>query len=102
MPLACRIGHADRTHCSTPYRAEGVWTVVMESGGSDNGIPWSCLGHFNTTHKALILDCGLHSQPIGKASPTVVVGGRLAGCVGSDITSCTEVAQGFTRLHVPL
>ena len=96
MPPSCRIGHRDRTHCTTPFRAQGVETVVLE------GIPWSCLGHLNTPHKALILDCGIHTAPIGKASPTVIVGGRAAGCVGSDITSCTEVAEGLHTVIVPL
>ena len=97
MPLACRIGHRDLPHCSLPYRAEGVNTVVL------GGIPWSCLGHLNTPHLIPTGDkCVPHTAPIGVGSPTVIVGGRAAGAVGSDIINCTAVAQGIPTVVVPL
>ena len=91
MPAATRIGDADVTHCSTPYRAQGSPNVMV------NGIPWSRQGDLNTVH---LKPCGCppcccpHAMPIAKGSSTVKVNGRGAGRVGDAIVACTSVAQG--------
>ena len=91
MPAATRIGDADVTHCSTPFRAQGSPNVMV------NGIPWSRQGDLNTVH---LKPCGCppcccpHAMPIAKGSSTVKVNGRGAGRVGDAIVACTSVAQG--------
>ena len=91
MPAATRIGDADVTHCSTPYRAQGSPNVFV------NGIPWSRQGDLNTVH---LKPCGCppcccpHAMPIAVGSSTVKVNGRGAGRVGDAIVACTSVAQG--------
>ena len=91
MPAATRIGDADVTHCSTPYRAQGSPNVFV------SGIPWSRQGDLNTVH---LKPCGCppcccpHAMPIAVGSSTVKVNGRGAGRVGDAIVACTSVAQG--------
>lgn len=94
MPAATRIGDADVTHCSTPFRAQGSPNVNV------NGIPWSRQGDVNTVH---LLPCGPvccpHSAPIAVGSRTVFVNGRGAGRIGDSIAGCTAVAQGSSNVN---
>ena len=94
MPPATRIGDADVTHCSTPFRAEGSPNVNV------NGIPWSRQGDHNTVH---LLPCGPgccpHTAPIAVGSSTVFVNGRGAGRIGDGIAGCTSVAQGSPNVN---
>ena len=91
MPPATRIGDADVTHCSTPFRAQGSPNVLV------NNIPWSRQGDLNTVH---LLPCGCptcccpHAMPIAVGSTTVIVNGRGGGRIGDAIVACTSVAQG--------
>ncbi len=89
MPAATRIGDADVTHCSTPFRMVGSPNVMV------NGIPWSRRGDINTPH---LLPCGIgccvHTAPIAVGSTTVFVNTRGGGRVGDSIAGCTSVAQG--------
>ena len=74
MPAATRIGDADVTHCSTPYRAQGSPNVMV------NGIPWSRQGDLNTVHlKPCPPKCCPHAMPIAVGSSTVIVNGRGSG-----------------------
>ena len=94
MPAATRIGDADDTHCSTPFRAQGSPNVNV------NGIPWSRQGDVNTTH---LLPCGdkccKHTASISVGSKTVFVNGKGAGRIGDKITGCTSVAQGSSNVN---
>jgi uncharacterized Zn-binding protein involved in type VI secretion len=95
MPAATRIGDADVTHCSTPFRAQGSPDVMV------NGIPWSRLGDNNTVHlKPCPCPpcCCPHAMPIAKGSATVIVNGRGAGRIGDPIAACTSVAQGSSNV----
>ena len=94
MPPATRIGDADVTHCSTPFRAQGSPNVNV------NGIPWSRQGDNNTVH---LLPCGdgccPHTAPIAVGSGTVFINGRGAGRIGDSIAGCTSVAQGSSNVN---
>ena len=88
---ACRIGDADKVHCSTPYRAQGSPNVRV------NNIPWSLQTHKNTPHLKPCPPpppCCKHTAPIEKGSSTVIVNGKGAGRIGDAISGCTSVAQG--------
>jgi uncharacterized Zn-binding protein involved in type VI secretion len=91
MPAVTRIGDADVTHCSTPFRAQGSNNVYV------NGLMLSRQGDINTVH---LLPCGCppcccpHNAPIAIGSSTVFVNGQGAGRVGDSIAGCTSVAQG--------
>jgi len=85
----CRIGDADVTHCSQPFRAEGSDNVFC------NGRAWSREGDVNTTHKKPSgKDCDNHNAPIGEGSYLVYVNGIPSGRIGDDVASCTQVAEG--------
>lgn len=88
MPAVTRVGDADVTHCSTPYRAQGSPDVFV------NGIAVSRQGDQNTTHKKPGSPCGSHAAAITTGSSTVFVNGRGIGRVGDAISGCTSVAQG--------
>lgn len=88
MPAATRIGDADVTHCSTPYREQGSPDVFV------NGIPWSRQGDLNTSHLLPGVPCPAHQAPISVGSTTVFVNGLGAGRIGDAITACTSVAEG--------
>lgn len=85
---ATRIGDADITHCSTPFRAVGSPNVFV------NAIPWSRQSDINTAHLLPGSPCPTHTAPIAKGSPTVFVNGLGAGRIGDSISSCTNVAEG--------
>ena len=91
MPAVTRIGDADDTHCSTPFRAEGSMDVYV------NGLPLSRQGDNNTVHDK---PCGCppcccpHNAPIDVGSSTVFVNGQGAGRVGDSVKNCTSVAEG--------
>ena len=90
MPLACTIGHKDLPHCSLPVRAIGVPSVIV------GGLPWSCLGDKNMPHLIPVgTKCIPHTAPICRGSGKVIVGGRPAGLVSSNLLGCTAVAQGL-------
>ena len=88
MPAATRIGDADVTHCSTPYRNQGSPDVFV------NSIPWSRQGDINTSHLLPGSPCPSHTSPITIGSTTVFVNSKGAGRIGDAITSCTQVAEG--------
>lgn len=88
MPAVTRVGDADVTHCSTPYRAQGSPDVFV------NGIAVSRQGDQNTTHALPGSPCPSHSASITTGSATVRVNGRGIGRVGDAISGCTSVAQG--------
>lgn len=88
MPAVTRVGDADVTHCSTPYRAQGSSDVFV------NGIAVSRQGDQNTTHKKPGSPCPSHAAAITTGSTTVFVNGRGIGRVGDAISGCTSVAQG--------
>lgn len=88
MPAVTRVGDADVTHCSTPFRAQGSPDVFC------NGRPVSRQGDLNTTHLVPGSPCGSHAAAIAAGSATVRVNGRGIGRVGDAISGCTSVAQG--------
>ena len=88
MPAVTRVGDADVTHCSTPFRAQGSPDVFC------NGIPISRQGDNNTTHQLPGSPCPSHSAPIASGSSTVFVNGQGCGRVGDAVSGCTSVAQG--------
>jgi uncharacterized Zn-binding protein involved in type VI secretion len=88
VPAVTRIGDADVTHCSTPYRAQGSPNVVA------NGIPVSRQGDLNTVHVLPGSPCPAHQAPIATGSSTVFVNGKGCGRVGDAVSGCTSVAQG--------
>lgn len=92
MPAVTRVGDADVTHCSTPYRAQGSPNVFC------NSIAVSRQGDLNTTHKEQSKKkgkrCSDHAASITTGSSTVFVNGRGIGRVGDAISGCTSVAQG--------
>lgn len=107
---ACHIGHRDLNHCSTPIRAVGRPTVILgaslttgdyaEGGVFSGGKPWSCVGDVNQPHlKPGGKKCINHTAPIGRGSSTVIVEGRPAGLVTSNVTGCTQVADGIFNVH---
>lgn len=92
MPAVTRIGDADVTHCSTPYRAEGSPNVFC------NGIPISRQGDLNTGHLLPGSPCPSHQAPIAAGSTTVFINGKGCGRVGDAISGCTSVAQGSSNV----
>lgn len=88
MPAVTRVGDADVTHCSTPFRAQGSADVFC------NGIPVSRQGDLNTTHQLPGSPCPSHAAAIAAGSSTVFVNGRGIGRVGDAVSGCTSVAQG--------
>lgn len=87
MPAVARLGDAEATHCSTPFRKGHVRTVFA------NGIPLSCQGHSNTVH---LLPCGKrccgHTAPLKRGSPNVFAENLNLGRVGDP--TCTRVVKG--------
>lgn len=92
MPAVTRIGDADVTHCSTPYRAEGSPNVFC------NGIPISRQGDLNTGHLLPGSPCPSHQAPIAVGSTSVFINGKGCGRVGDAISGCTSVAQGSSNV----
>ena len=88
MPAVTRVGDADVTHCTTPFRAQGSPDVFC------NGIAVSRQGDSNTTHLLPGAPCPAHTAVIASGSATVFVNGRGIGRVGDAISGCTSVAQG--------
>lgn len=88
MPAVTRIGDADVTHCSTPFRAEGSNNVFV------NGIPISRQSDNNTAHLLPGTPCPSHAAPITKGSSTVFINNLGCGRVGDGISGCTSVAAG--------
>lgn len=93
MPPATRIGDADVTHCSGPFRAQGSPNVNV------NGIPWSRQGDHNTVHLKPCGVCCPHTAPIAVGSGTVFVNGKGAGRIGDAISGCTNVAAGSPNVN---
>lgn len=92
MPAATRVGDADVTHCSTPYRAQGSPNVFV------NEISWSRAGDVNTVHLLPGSPCPSHTAAIGTGSSTVFINGKGAGRVGDSISGCTAVAAGSSNV----
>lgn len=92
MPAVTRIGDADVTHCSTPYRAEGSPNVFC------NGIPISRQDDLNTGHLLPGSPCPSHQAPIAVGSTSVFINGKGCGRVGDAISGCTSVAQGSSNV----
>lgn len=89
MPAVTRVGDADVTHCSTPFRAQGSGDVFC------NGRSVSRQGDNNTTHQLPGgRGCPSHTAAIISGSSSVFVNGRGIGRVGDSISGCTAVAQG--------
>jgi uncharacterized Zn-binding protein involved in type VI secretion len=88
MPAVTRIGDADVTHCSTPFRAQGSGDVFC------NSIPVSRQGDINTVHVLPGAPCPAHTAPITVGSGTVFINGKGCGRIGDAITACTSVAAG--------
>ena len=88
MPAVTRIGDADVTHCSTPFRLQGSDNVFV------NNIAVSRQGDNNTTHLLPGVPCPPHAAPIAAGSSTVFVNGKGCGRVGDGMSGCTSVAAG--------
>ncbi|MBF86237.1 MAG: hypothetical protein CL489_17420 [Acidobacteria bacterium] len=94
---ATRLGDADITHCTTPFRAMGSSNVFI------NGRPASRQGDYNTVH---LLPCSCppcccpHSAPIAVGSRSVFVNYRMAGRLGDPIAGCTFVGQGSPNVFI--
>ncbi len=88
MPAVTRLGDADVSHCSTPYREAHSPDVYA------NGIPVSRQGDVNTGHLLPGVPCPSHQAPITTGSSTVFINGRGCGRIGDAISGCTSVAEG--------
>jgi len=88
MPAVTRLGDADVSHCSTPYREAHSPDVYA------NSIAVSRQGDVNTGHLLPGAPCPSHQAPITTGSSTVFVNGKGCGRIGDAISGCTSVAEG--------
>jgi uncharacterized Zn-binding protein involved in type VI secretion len=92
MPAVTRLGDADVSHCSTPYREAHSPDVYA------NGIPVSRQGDVNTGHLLPGAPCPSHQAPITTGSSTVFINGKGCGRIGDAISECTSVAEGSSNV----
>lgn len=92
MPAVTRVGDADVTHCSTPYRLAHSPDVYV------NGIAVSRQGDVNTGHLLPGAPCPSHQAPIAVGSSTVFINGKGCGRIGDAISGCTSVAEGSSNV----
>lgn len=88
MPAVTRVGDADITHCSTPFREAHSPDVYV------NGIPVSRQSDVNTSHLLPGSPCPSHQAPIAVGSGSVFINGLGCGRIGDAISGCTSVAEG--------
>jgi uncharacterized Zn-binding protein involved in type VI secretion len=92
MPAVTRLGDADVSHCSTPYREAHSPDVYA------NSIAVSRQGDVNTGHLLPGAPCPSHQAPITTGSSTVFVNGKGCGRIGDAISGCTSVAEGSSNV----